>query len=82
MGYFSNGEEGNIFEEQYCDRCVHLPEASMCPVMDLHLMWNYDACNEPNDQPDCHPRGYTLNLLIPMSDDGLHNKACRMFHAE
>ena len=42
MGYFSNGTEGMIFEEQFCARCVHNKEDDICPVLDLHMNWNYE----------------------------------------
>jgi hypothetical protein len=32
MGYFANGEEGDRYEAQYCERCVHgqHPEFGPC----------------------------------------------------
>jgi len=29
MGYFSNGSEGECYEEHYCSRCVHAPVPSL-----------------------------------------------------
>lgn len=69
MGYFSNGTEGEIYQERYCDRCIHDHNES-CPVWSAHLLYNYDDCN--NDKS-------ILHLLIPLSKDGLGNKQCRLF---
>lgn len=32
MGYFANGTEGDMYEEQYCDRCVHQNAEVGCPT--------------------------------------------------
>ena len=73
MGYFSNGTEGEMYMEQYCVRCINWrgeDDDQGCPVMDLHFLYNYDACNDDN-----HP----IHHLIPRSEDGLRNEECRMF---
>ena len=73
MGYFSNGTEGEMYEEQYCNRCIHQngPDGeSGCAVMLAHLLWNYDECN--NDAS-------ILDTLIPRSPDGVGNEKCTMF---
>jgi len=71
MGYFSNGTEGMIYEEQYCSKCIHgggdQPE-TFCPVMALHLDHNYAECNKKDS---------FLHVLIPL--DGVYNGQCRMF---
>lgn len=73
MGYFSNGTESMIYEEQYCDRCIHQkPDDGGCSVMLAHLLHNYDECNNP---------GSILHLLIPRSKDDLDNEQCTMFAA-
>ena len=67
MGYFSNGSEGMLYEEQYCDRCEH---QDGCAVWMAHNIYNYDECNNPKS---------ILHLLIPRSADKLDNEQCRMF---
>lgn len=47
MAYFSNGAEGDEFEEMYCRRCVNWDRDEVswgmgvpgCAVMDAHLMY-------------------------------------------
>jgi len=73
MGYFSNGTEGIIYQEQYCSRCLHNNDKQACPVIFLHFLYNYDECNNPNS---------FLNELIPRSADKLDNEQCRMFIAK
>ena len=73
MGYFPNGTAGEIYEAEYCDKCVHQngqDGESGCAVWLAHLLRNYDECND--DQS-------ILHMLIPRSDDGLYNKQCLMF---
>lgn len=69
MGYFSNGTEGALYYEQFCDRCVH-DENQGCPIWNAHLMFNYQEGNKPDS---------VLHILIPRSDDKLSNEACRLF---
>lgn len=74
MGYFSNGESGRAYQEQYCHRCVHWPpnpDDGGCSVWLLHMIRNYEDCND-----DSSP----LHTLIPRSKDGLSNERCTMFH--
>ena len=44
MGYFSNGTENEIYQEQWCSRCVHEgpQDGPGCPVMGIHFFYNYD----------------------------------------
>ena len=72
MGYYSNGTEGMMYEEQYCDKCLHNQNEEFCAVWSAHIMFNYDYCNVPDDK---NP----LNVLIPRSKDKLSNEKCRMF---
>lgn len=74
MGYFSNGTEGDLYEDRYCRRCVHRDGADGqgCPVWSAHLFYNYDEAN--NDKS-------ILHQLIPLTADGLGNEQCRMFIA-
>ena len=68
MGYFSNGTEGEMYEERYCSKCLH--EKDGCAVMLAHLIHNYDECNNPES---------ILHMLIPKTKDNLGNEKCRMF---
>lgn len=72
MAYFSNGTEGEMYAEEYCDRCIHGPLHSddTCAVWDAHLFHNYEECNKKDS---------ILHELIPRSKDGLGNEQCRMF---
>lgn len=72
MGYFSNGTEGEIYEGDYCSRCVHQKiDDGGCAVWFLHMLHNYDECNKPNS---------FLHSLIPLVKDGIGNEQCLMFH--
>lgn len=72
MGYFSNGTEGELYQEHYCFRCIHWSEDEGCPIWDTHLLRNYDDCNKPDS---------ILHILIPRSKDHLSNERCTMFIA-
>ena len=72
MAYFSNGTEGEIYQEQYCYRCQNWNDEKGCPIMDLHLLWNYDAIDEPAKE-------MALDTFIPRSKDGIGNEQCLMF---
>ena len=74
MGYFPNGLSGIEYESRYCDRCVHQKlDDGGCAVWALHLVHNYERIEPIND---------ALNALIPMSEDGLSNLECTMFHED
>lgn len=74
MGYFSNGTEGAMYEEEYCERCIHGSDSeSLCPVWSMHMLLNYDLCNAPDDNPG----RIALDMLIPRK--GIHNEQCTMF---
>jgi len=53
MGYFSNGTEGEMFEEAWCSRSVHSDISGEreigvdppCPVWMAHIMFAYEECN-------------------------------------
>ena len=68
MGYFSNGTEVIIYEEKYCERCVHLHPEHGCPALDAHYEWNYEECNNPNS---------ILHKIIPRR--GTENRKCYFF---
>lgn len=70
MGYFSNGTEGELYENKYCSRCIHNNNSEKgCAVWDAHSIYNYDECNKKES---------ILHILIPRSEDGT-NKECAMF---
>ena len=73
MGYFSNGTEGDMYQESWCERCLNsdMEEAPGCAVWDAHLMANYDECNNPDS---------ILHWLIPRN--GVINEKCNMFREE
>ena len=75
MGYFSNGEEGQRYEEEYCSKCVHQPDYDKhvnCAVLEAHGVFNYAECNRPDS---------ILHILIPRVK-GIYNGQCRMFYKE
>jgi hypothetical protein len=63
VGYFANGEEGMMYEERYCLRCVHGDAPEGCAVWNAHFLRNHDECNNPDS---------ILHMLIPR--DGVHNQ--------
>jgi len=74
MGYFANGSEGDEYENQYCHRCVNFIDrfncgSESCPVLDAHLLYNYEDCNSPES---------ILHILIPRDEKG-NNQQCTMF---
>lgn len=85
MGYFSNGTEGEIYQATYCDNCVHWRDLGDgrgygCPIIDLHMLYNYDQHPEHSNNPEQAERtANMLNELIPRSENGLYNEQCRMF---
>jgi len=77
MGYFPNGTSGEMYEEEYCYQCVNWRDLADgrgpgCPVMDLHLFYNYAECNKPDS---------FLHQLIPRDEEGF-NLECSMFIAK
>jgi len=73
MGYFSNGTEGEIYQDKYCQHCAHWPDSSDdggCHVWLAQLIHNYDQEGTAKS---------VLNLFIPRSEDGLSNLECEMF---
>ena len=76
MGYFPNGDAGIFYEEEYCSKCIHGPEAverrgddNHCVVWLAHLLHNYHECNKPDS---------ILHMLIPRTEP-LGNERCKMF---
>jgi hypothetical protein len=73
MGYFPNGTSGDIYEHEFCSKCVHQEnkDGRGCAVMMAHMLHNYKECNNEDS---------ILHLLIPRDKDGW-NERCLMFHA-
>jgi len=69
MGYFANGTEGMIYQEEYCMRCEHDVNED-CSVWRLHLLYSYELCNSPDNW---------LDILIPRNRRGCYNEKCTMF---
>lgn len=42
MAHFSNGTEGDIYQDRYCFRCEHWPEEDdrNCPIWAAHQFYN------------------------------------------
>ena len=69
MGYFANGTEGMIYDETYCDICVHMLDDHGCPCHTAHLLWNYEECNKKDS---------ILHKMIPIDKKGF-NQECVFF---
>ncbi len=76
MGYFSNGSEGDAYQEQWCYRCVH-DANNDCPVWGAHLAFNYEQLRDSKDQHG--PMRQLLGMLIPERKDHLGNEQCKLF---
>jgi len=70
MGYFPNGTSGELYQDEFCSRCLfsNRREGISCPIWRLHLVHNYDECNKPDS---------FLHALIPR--DGIDNERCKFF---
>lgn len=75
MGYFSNGTEGMSYEEEFCNRCVNVEISGVCPILDLHMRWNYD---QHGDAEIDKAKKQALDLFIPRDANG-NNEKCRFF---
>ncbi len=77
MGYFSNGTEGEMYMEHYCYRCMNWRDNGTgtegCPIIDLHLLWNYDAVGKDADKT----KATALSQFIPITKT--ENGECTMF---
>ena len=91
MGSFSNGTEGEIYQEEYCYKCIH---EDGCPIWDLHFLWVGDAISARNiEYAEEHHRLFVkqemkkhspefikkmvLDEFIPR--EGIENLECKMF---
>jgi hypothetical protein len=68
MGYFSNGVEGELYEMEYCDHCVHNHPEYGCPCWEAHKLWNYEECNKQDS---------VLHKMIPRKN--IDNEQCIFF---
>ncbi len=77
MGYFPNMTAWEYWAVDNCFKCAHWPkgeDAPGCPVEMAHMLYNYDLCNAED-----HPGKHILDMLIPVSKDGLGCERCAMF---
>jgi hypothetical protein len=73
MAYFSNGTEGLLYREAYCDKC-RWDKDQRCPIWNLHLRHNYDECNKADS---------FLHALIPRRKaPQFGNEECYFFMPE
>ncbi len=81
MAYFSNGTEGDQYEEKYCIKCVNWRDkdndgAYGCPIWDLHMFYAYEECNGTGNAKAM------LDHLIPMNKETHFAEECSMFLPE
>jgi hypothetical protein len=77
MAYFSNGTEGMMYQEQWCDRCQNFRDLDDgrghgCPIWDAHLLYAYEECGKKSNAKSI------LDLLIPAGSDHFPAQ-CSMF---
>lgn len=85
MGYFANGTEGMIFEENVCSGCVHGQDVDApCPIWNLHNLWNYDQFPEHEKTPEGKAAAETkreaLDTFIVETGGEYSDQECKMFH--
>ena len=78
MGYFPNGTSAEIYTAQFCAHCVNWRHDEQsdtfgCPIMDLHMLWNYEAVGKDADET----KHAALAHFIPI--DKIENQQCKMF---
>lgn len=78
MGYFPNGTSNEFYTGHFCANCRNWrydeeTDTYGCPIMDLHLLWNYDAVGSDADLT----KKSALNMFIPIA--GIENQECKMF---
>lgn len=86
MEYFPNGSAGDDYMESYCFKCVNWKDdgdgrGEGCPIQDLHMLWNYEACNGKKAPEDSakHAKFESLEHFIPHTKNGLGCEQCKMF---
>lgn len=72
MGYFANGTEQAMYEEEYCCDCVHIDDRKGCQVMNMHFLFGHELCNKKE-----HQGKVMLDSLIPRN--GNVNEKCTMY---
>jgi hypothetical protein len=86
MAYFPNGTSGMDYVETYCSNCINYKDngtgSEGCAIFDLHLLWNYDACNGKTavEGSQKHTMWLALEHFIPTTKNGLGAEQCKMFH--
>ena len=73
MGYFSNSSDGMGYEDQYCSNCVHMNKEYGCPCWDIHMLYNYEECNNKES---------ILHKMIPMDAEGTCGKCIHYVRKE
>lgn len=72
--------------ERHCSNCANWKDndsgSEGCYVMDLHTLWNYEACNGKDAPKGSEKRAKweALEHFIPTTKDGLYADDCKMFH--
>ena len=79
MAYFPNGTAGELFESRECFDCIHEgpPEGPGCAIMLIHLVWNYDQCDNEQLQDvmqaliddEGQPLGKMCQMRVAKEDD-------------
>lgn len=72
MAKFSNGTEGMMYNEQFCEQCINWeidPETDTpgCPIWDVHLLFDYEDNSLHNS---------LLDFLIPQSEFNIKQELC------
>lgn len=80
MTYFPNGESGMMFMEHFCSRCKNMRDKNDgrgegCPIIDLHILWNYDAIGVDADKV----KHEALEHFIPTAEEYGAYDECKMF---
>ena len=72
MGYFSNGSEGQRYQERYCFQCVHYgpQEGPGCPIWAAHLFY---VSTRDKDAIAI------LDMLIPRAEALVWNDQCKFY---
>ncbi len=78
MAYFPNSTSAELYQEEYCERCIHWTDNGSgslgCPIMDAHFMYCYELCNQKQ-----HPGKVILDMLIPDDKERCQAAKCNFF---
>ena len=68
MNYFSNNTMFDIYENTFCNRCVH--GNGKYPIVMLHYLWNYDQHSDSGKPVNevAYTVRVALNAFIPKLD--------------